>query len=96
MFMRAKLEKKHENGLKKHSIFEKLGSFYDLFRTFGFAEGTVAREIKRKRTFLLIFAHLFVPLHRLRRFEQSPPNGDAADSELARLSTYGAQEAKGA
>ena len=34
MFMRAKLEKKHENGLKKHSIFEKLGSFYDLFRTF--------------------------------------------------------------
>jgi hypothetical protein len=32
--MRAKLEKKHENGLKKHSIFEKLGSFYDLFRNF--------------------------------------------------------------
>ena len=24
----------------------------------------------------------FVPLHRLRRFEQSPTNGDAADSEL--------------
>jgi len=27
-------------------------------------------------------------------FERFPPNGKAADSELARLSTYGAQEAK--
>ena len=25
----------------------------------------------------------------------SPPNGDATDSDLARMSTYGAQEAKG-
>ena len=46
MFMRAKLEKKHENGLKKHSIFEKLGSFYDLFPIFGFAEGTYTRKCK--------------------------------------------------
>jgi len=30
----------------------------------------------------LIFTRLFVPLYRLRRFEQSPTNGDAADSEL--------------
>ena len=44
MFMRAKLEKKHENGLKKYSIFKKIGSFYDLFRNFGFAEVTYTRK----------------------------------------------------
>ena len=62
MFMRAKLEKKHENGLKEHSIFEKLGSFYDLFRTFGFAEGTYTRKCKENRAFLLHFTRYFVPL----------------------------------
>ena len=62
MFMRAKLEKKHENGLKKHSIFEKLGSFYDLFRTFGFAEGTYTRKCKENRAFFLHFTRYFVPL----------------------------------
>ena len=34
----------------------------ELFSTFGYAEGTFAREDKRKMYFSLFSAHLFVPL----------------------------------
>ena len=41
--------------------------FSSLIRTFDFVEGTLARKLKEKWTFLLYSPRLFVPLHILLR-----------------------------